>query len=51
LWAVTRITLHIKSRDLKIDDKEPFELKPAELRKACAQVKILTSQRYGEFQR
>jgi len=40
LWAVTRITLHIKSRDLKIDDKDPFELKPAELRKACAQVKF-----------
>ena len=34
---VTRVTLHVRSRDLKIDDKDPFDLKPAELRKACAQ--------------
>lgn len=32
-----RVTLHVRSRGLKIDDKDPFELKPAELRKACAQ--------------
>ena len=34
---VLRVTLHARSRGLKIDDKDPFELKPAELRKACAQ--------------
>jgi hypothetical protein len=34
---VTRVTLHVRSRGLKIEDKDPFELKPAELRKACAQ--------------
>jgi hypothetical protein len=34
---VSRVTMHVASRALKIDDKDPFELKPAELRKACAQ--------------
>lgn len=38
---VSRVTLHVQSRALKIDDKDPFELKPAELRKACAQVVIV----------
>ena len=34
---VMRVTLHVQSRGLKIEDKDPFDLKPAELRKACAQ--------------
>jgi hypothetical protein len=34
---VARVTLHVRSRSLKIDERDPFDLKPAELRKACAQ--------------
>jgi len=34
---VARVTLHVQSRSLKIDGRDPFDLKPAELRKACAQ--------------
>ncbi len=34
---MARVTLHVRSRSLKIDERDPFDLKPAELRKACAQ--------------